>query len=240
MVYRRCNTPSGLVQQLYVPKMLREKVISRAHDECGHFGYFKTFEMIRNRFYWPGYQYEVSKYVKQCDLCERFRSPHPKEKLVHFNASKPFEILQWDMIGPLKETANGKRYILVVCDMFSKWAEAFPLRATDSTTISRILIDEIICRFGVPKQIHSDNGTNFTSEIIKNVCKTFGILRTNTTPYHPQGNGGVERMNGTLKKMIIKACYNNPEWDKLLPKLLFYYRCATHSSTGPDTLRSNL
>ena len=132
------------------------------------------------------------------------------------------------MVGTLTEKNNGNRYMLVIYNLFSTWAEAYPLKSTDSETIASILINDIIYRFGIPKQIHSDNGTNFTSELIKNVCDTFGIIRTNTSTYHPEGNGGVECMNGALKSMLMKACDKYIEWDLELPKILFYYRNSTH------------
>ena len=109
--------------------------------------------------------------------------------------------------------------------MFSKWVEAFPLRVTDSETLAKVLVDEIVCRYGVPQCLHSDQGTNFNSEVITSLCTQLGIEQTRTTAYHPQANGQVERFNRTLESMLSKVVNENQkDWDAHLPKALFAYR----------------
>ena len=121
------------------------------------------------------------------------------------SANAPFEKLSWDITGPLPVTAAGHKYILVITDMFSKWVEAFPLQTTDSRTLANVFVDQIVCHYGIPKSIHSDQGANLTSEIIQHMCSIFGMERTRTTAYHAQGNGLVERFNRTLKEMLARS-----------------------------------
>ena len=124
-----------------------------------------------------------------------YRQPNPQAPLGTIKATRPFEKISWDIMGPLPTSSKGKKYILVVTDVFSKWVEAFALRSTDTETLAAMLVDEIICRYGVPSSLHSDQGANLTSQVISSLCKTLGIERTQTTAYHPQGNGQVERFN---------------------------------------------
>ena len=91
--------------------------------------------------------------------------------------------------GPLPVRERGNKYILVVTDLFSKGVEAFPLQVTDGLTLTSILMDEVICRYGVPQQLHSDQGSNLNAEVNQKRCHLLGIERTRTTAYHPQGNG---------------------------------------------------
>ena len=93
--------------------------------------------------------------------------------------------------------------------IFSKWVEAFSLAKTDSTTLAAVLTEEIVCRFGVPEAIHSDQGPNFVSGVIQSLCDRICITRTQTTVYHPQGNGQVERFNRTLEDMLAKVISDN-------------------------------
>ena len=86
--------------------------------------------------------------------------------------------------GPLPTSSCGNKYILVVTDLFTKWVEAFPLAKTDSVTLAKVLVNEIVCRYGVPRYLHSDQGANLVSEVIKSLCATLGINRTQTTAYH--------------------------------------------------------
>ena len=136
-------------------------------------------------------------------------------------------------MGPLPTTPRGHKYILVVTDLFSKWVEAFPLFATDSVTLAKILTDEVICRYGVPESLHSDQGANFVSEVIQSLCTNLGINRTQTSAYHPEGNGQVERFNRTLEAMLSKEIEEHQkDWDDHLQKVLFAYRTAVHDTTG--------
>ena len=142
-------------------------------------------------------------------------------------------------MGPLPVSAKGHKYILVVTDLFTKWVEAFPLRSTESTTLATVLVDEIVCPYWVPTNIHSDQGANFTSAVIKHLCSLLGIGRTKstlgrtqTTAYHPQGNWQVERFNRTLEAMLAKVVQiNQRDWDVHLPKVLFAYCTAVHKAT---------
>ena len=117
----------------------------------------------------------------------------------------PFEKISWDLMGPLPVTNSGNKYILMITDLFTKWVEAFPLKETSSVTLARVMVDEVICRFGVPNSIHSDQGANFCSEVINAMCKMLNIECTQTSAYHPQGNGQVERFNRTIEAMLSKV-----------------------------------
>lgn len=231
MVYRHFESPEGLISQIYVPKNLINVILEYSHDKFGHMGSYKIYDIIRKRYYWPGYQIHIKKYVKSCHICQKFSIEKDKAELVHFMPSKPFQIVQWDIVGPLPITKNNNKYILVIIDLFSKWVEAFPITNLDSVILADRLVNDVICRYGIPRQLHSDNGTNFKSNLIKNVCEIFGIYQTNTTAYHPEGNGGVERVNGTIMKMLSKAVENKEEWDEELPKILFYYRNSINTTT---------
>ena len=100
-------------------------------------------------------------------------------------------------MGPLPLSTKGHKYILVITDLFSKWVEAFPLAVTDSETLASVLMDQVVCRYGVPRSLHSDQGANLNSQVICALCKRLGINKMRTTAYHPQGNGQVERNFGS-------------------------------------------
>ena len=148
---------------------------------------------MKERFYWPGYESEVERYVRECGQCQKRNQPQPQPKapLGTIKASHPFEKISRDIMGPLPTTESGNKYILVVTDLFTKWVEAFPLRETSSSTLATVLVDEVISRFGVPNVLHNDQGANFCSEVIKGICRILGIENTRTSAYHPKGNGQV-------------------------------------------------
>jgi len=129
-------------------------------------------------------------------------------------------------------SVSGREYLLVVQDGFTKWLEAVPMRDTSAETVREALLD-IFCRFGMPRFLHSDQGSNFESAVISNLCQAFDIQKTRTTPYHPQGDGMTERANRTLLTMLRTACLRSAgQWEKHLPMLLFAYRTTRHQATG--------
>ena len=103
-----------------------------------------------------------------------------------------------DIVGPLPKTKEGNVYLLVMTDHFSKWAEAYPIPNQEAITVAQKLVDEFLCRFSTPEQLHADQGHQFEAGVISEVCKILRIKKTRTTPYHPQGDGLVERLNRTL------------------------------------------
>ena len=139
-----------------------------------------------------------------------------------------------DILGPLPLTENGNKYILVIGDYFTKWKEAYPMKNMEATTVARILVHEFICRFGIPEHLHTDQGRNFEAEIIKEICKLLDIKKTQTSPYHPQSDGMIERFNRTLLNMLSTALEKNccNDWDLQLPMLMLAYRTSVKETTG--------
>ena len=221
--------------QIVVPQSLREAVLKHLHDQSGHLGIRKTTGKVKERFYWPGYEDDIEKYVQECQQCQRRNPPNPKPvaPLGTVKATEPFEKVSWDIMGPLPTSEQGNKYVLVVTDLFTKWVEAFAIRDTTSITLATVLVDKVVCRYGVPACIHSDQGANLCSDVIKTMCKLLGMDQTRTSAYHPQGNGQVERFNRTMEAMLAKNVKENQkDWDVCLPKVLFAYRSSIHEATG--------
>jgi hypothetical protein len=153
--------------------------------------------------------------------------------MVIFNATSPMERLGVDFIGPLPETKSGNKYILLFIDHFTKWVEAVPTSNQEATTVVEHLISEIICRHGTPKELLSDRGAQFLSELVKEITTQLGIHTIRTSAYHPQANGQTERVNGTIEKILRKyISVNADNWDKQLKYALAAYRFTPHASTG--------
>ena len=137
-------------------------------------------------------------------------------------------------MGPFHCTHSGKKYILIVADYFSKWVEAFPMPNQEACTVAKLLVKEVVCRFGVPLLIHSDQGRNFESAVFTEMCQLLGIQKTRTTAHHPQSDGMVERFNRTIKDQLAKFVdyHHQRDWDEHIPYLMLAYRSAIHESTG--------
>jgi hypothetical protein len=141
----------------------------------------------------------------------------------------PWQHIGIDITGPFPITSRHNQYILVVMDHFTRWAEAFAIQDQTTETVARIVLEQIICRYGLPRVLISDRGSNFVSHLAKYIYSFLGIKRITTTAYHPQSNGIVERFNGTLKETLsMWVNENHTDWDVLLPFALFAYNTSIH------------
>lgn len=238
VLYRRWYTDdkdSNL--QLVVPSKLKTDVIKNHHDipSAGHLGHEKTLEKIKQNYYWSGMKQHVAKYCNQCDRCAA-RKPCQKTNrapLGQYHVGEPMERVAIDILGPLPLTEKGNKYILVISDCFTRWPEALAIPDQEAVTVAKALVNDVICRFGTPLQIHSDQGSNFESNVFKELCELLQIDKTRTTSKRPQSNGMVERFNRTLTAMLTAYCEKNQRcWDEYLPQVMMAYRASKHASTG--------
>ena len=237
-LYRRWSndTGSGSRLLLVVPASLQQQIMAAAHDGPGggHLGIAKTIPKVKNKYYWIGCSKDVKIWIRQCPQCQKRKPPNPKRRaqLTQVPVGAPMERLAVDVMGPLPRSDKGNRYVLVVCDYFTKWTEAFAMPNQEAETVAQILVKEVICRFGVPYSLHSDQGTNFESTLFQQVCQILGIHKTRTTAYHPQSDGLVERFNRPLQAMIATYVKDDQtDWDDHLPHIMMAYRSSEHAST---------
>lgn len=153
----------------------------------GHLGEDKTLARTKERFYWPGYHYNVRDWCKTCVSCAQRKTTAPKNRtpLQSVKVGSPLQLVAVDIVGPFPESPTGNSYILVACDYFTRWAEAYAIPNQEATTVARLLTQEFFFRFSPPEQLHSDQGKQFESTLISEVCKLLGISKSRTTPYHP-------------------------------------------------------
>lgn len=240
VLYQLWVDPSGArttQRQLLVPKKMRKKVLEVCHDSllAGHQGTQRTVNRMKQRFHWPGLSRDVKMHICACAVCGANRMPYRKFRaaLGNFRVGAPLDRLGIDLMGPLPETSEGNRYLLVLVDYFTRWAEAYPLPDQQAETVARTLVGEFVCRFGAPLELHSDQGRQFESCLFQEVCRLLDICKTRTSPYHPSSNGLVERFNRTLASLIRKYLDDHiTEWDRHIPFLTSAYRSTVHPSTG--------
>ncbi|KAN0022925.1 hypothetical protein ACTFIU_005666 [Dictyostelium citrinum] len=225
--------------QIVIPKTMIVMVLKMFH-ECkllgGHFGFIKTLNKIKERFYWRGMIKDIKHYTQQCNVCLSIKRKYGKKEglLVPMRVvSEPFHTVGVDFIGPV-EFKGVKIYLLVFIDYFSKWPEVFLTQYQDAETVANILFYEIITRYGAPARLVSDRGAVFLSAVVSGINKIFGTKKINSTAYHPQLDGQTENFNSTLirmlKSFINEELYGN--WSELLRCVLFTYRITPHVSTG--------
>ena len=216
--------------QIIVPKSLQQSIMFICHDQNGHAGTPKSFAKLQERFHWKGYQEDMSQYVASCLQCQR-RQPPPKARapLQSFVAYRPLEIMSWDITG-MAQSDKGNRYLLVMLDVFSSFIETYPLRNQESSTIVQCFKDYVF-RYGVPLQVHNDNGQNFVAETTKEIMRIFGCKNTHTTPY--RSANPVERTHRTIKDMISKLVINQQrKWCEHIHEVKFAINTSVSDAHG--------
>ena len=175
---------------------------------------------------------EIADMVRHCDRCIRRKTSSSKSNMVPITSTFPMEVICIDYLS-LERSKGGFEDVLVITDHFSRYAQAFPTKNQTAKTTAKVLFEHFIIHYGFPARIHSDQGQTFESHIVKELCQIAGIEKSRTTPYHPMGNGMVERFNQTLLKMLgTLEEYQKADWKAHVPTLVLAYNATYHESTG--------
>lgn len=234
---RRVRPPPGdPVCQVVVPQRLQGEVFKMFHGHAlaGHFGSKRTLQNAVTRCYWPHMNRDITQWCLQCTACEARRPqiPHQQAPMQNILTTRPFEKIAADLTE-LPLSHKGNRYILVVMDYFTKYMDLFALPDQKATTVAKCLFEDYISRHGVPLSLHTDQGRQFDSDLVKELCTHLGIHKTRTTAYHPMCDGMVERANRSIKDQLAKFLYTKGgEWDVHLRQVEFAYNTSVHSSTN--------
>ena len=235
ILYRKTytdNSSSKKVQwQLVVPKAYRSRALTGCHDDVGHQGRMRTLSLLRERFFWPGMQTEAMQHVMKCTRCLRRKTPSHVAPLQPIHVTQPLELVHMDYLS-LEPSKGNIENVLVNTDHFTRYALAYPSKTQTPQATARILWDNFICHYGFPEKFISDQGRNFESDLIKELCKIAGVKKLHTTPYHPQGNGQCERFNSTLCNMLgTLSEEEKSDWKSYLGCMTHAYNCTKHAST---------
>ena len=201
----------------------------------GHLGQEKTLQRVKERYYWPGLFTDVRTWCETCAKCATRKSPPYKARapMQSVRCGYPAQLVAVDIVGPLVESLAGNRYILVVGDYFTRWVEAYAIPNQEATTVAKKITEEFFFRYSPPEQLHSDQGRQFESTLVQEVCKLLGVHKTRTTPYHPQSDGMIERFNKTMVNMLATAVSDRPfDWEDYLRPLCLAYNTSVHATTG--------
>ena len=225
-----CDTSTGRPRPI-VPVSWRRQVFDLIHG-LSHPSVRTTRKLIAARFVWKGLQKQIGIWAKQCIDCQASKiQTHIKAPLEKFVVpGRRFDHIHVDLVGPLPPS-SGFTHLLTVIDRFSRWPEAIPLSDTTSASCAQALIFHWIARFGIPLDISSDRGPQFTSQLWTSISRLLGTHLHHTTAYHPQSNGLVERFHRHLKS-ALRARLTGPNWIQELPWVLLGIRTMPKEDLG--------
>ncbi len=224
------------VFQVVLPVCFRQSVLKVAHDESGHSGVRKTYDRLLRHFFWPRMKKDVSSFIKTCHTCQMTDKPNQTLKPAPLcpipAVGRPFEHLIIDCVGPLPRSRSGACYMLTVMCQSTRYPAAYPLRTITTRAVVRAL-SQFISVFGIPKIIQSDQGSKFSSNMFAQVLKQLRIQHNQSSAYHAQSQGALERFHQTLKSLLRTYCMElGRDWEEGLPWLMLAAREVTQESTG--------
>jgi hypothetical protein len=213
-----------------------EKILFEFHDNLlnGHTGIDKTYDKIKDKYYWPKMKQDITNYINKCKICQSLKTRTKVNKIpmkITSTSKKPWEQAYSDIVGPLPESEGGNKYILTVICSLTKFVIAVPIPNQEAETMAKAFVKEVWLKVGHIDKLVTDNAQNFVSIIFAKMCKLLGIKKMRTTIYHPQSNP-VERYHSNLNFYLRAYAQKDPSnWDLLIPYATFTYNTTKHSTT---------
>ena len=240
LLFRIRQLQNDTTYHFVVPKSMRSTILQCLHDDIGHMGLERTLDLVCSRFYWPKMAVDVEHKLKTCGRCVRRKTPPEKSApLVNIQTTRPMEMVCIDYLS-LEPDSHNTKDILVITDHFTKYAIAIPTKDQKATTVAKALWEQYLVHYGFPERLLSDQGRDFESQLIKELCTLTGITKVRTTPYHPRGNP-VERFNGTLLGMLgTLPNKKKSHWRDYVKPLTHAYNCTKMRSQGLARMNSCL
>ena len=175
--------------------------MNSCHDQVGHQGIVRTLSLLRERFYWPGIHKQATLYNNKCQNCLKRKAIPDVTPLQSIIASQPMELVHMDFLS-IEPSKGNIENVLVIADHFTRYAQAYASKTQTAQATAKLLWENLIRDYGFPEKLLSDQGRNFESELISELCKLAQVEKVHTTPYHPMINGQCERFNSTLCNML--------------------------------------
>ena len=216
-----------------IPPMEERTDIIKSLHEIGHFAVRRTANLVQERYYWPGIFEDTSRLVRNCEECNLRNIKYlekPQLKSIPIN-DQAFYRVGLDLVGPITVTNRDNRYLVVAVDFLTKWPEVAALTNKRAETIAAFFEEYIIARHGCPREVLTDNGTEFRGDFDEMLDK-YGIDHRRTSPQRPQTNGMTERLNCTIVDALNKVTGEHVrDWDLRIPQVLLGYRATLQEST---------
>lgn len=201
----------------------------------GHAGIRRMLSNIKRRFFWTGMNKDVTEFVNKCDQCQRQKHfKHTKQPMmITDTTTSAFDKVSLDLVGPLdKDSISNYKYILTIQCTLTKYVEAYPISSKDAVTVAASFVNNFILRYGIPRQIMTDRGTEFIAETMQEVCKLLNISHVKSTAYHHETIGSLENSHKNLISYLrIQTNNNSQNWSSWLPYWCFAFNTTVHSET---------
>jgi hypothetical protein len=217
-------------------------ILAQCHEGVfgGHFAEDTTArKILAAGYFWPSLFKDCSNFCKSCPMCQAYgKRLFSHTELNPIFPTGPFEKWGVDFVGPLPKTQRRNQYLIVATDYLTKWAEATLVHKADKHVAAEFIFNQVVCRYGCPLEIITDQGSHFANEVVKELLDKLSVKHRRASPYYPQANGLVEKTNGILAGIIAKVVQGErKQWDLHVGDALWSYRTAYKLTTGFTTFQ---
>ena len=220
------NPDDNPTLRLFIPGHLRHLVVAQYHDDNGHMGVQKTYDAIRQKYFWPNLFQELYKYVSKCVPCQARASQNVKPLLQNADIHPfPMAKLSLDLSCPYPKTLSGNKCNIAFVDWYSDLPEAFAVPDKTAETVAHLIIDEILSRFGCVMELVTDNESENSNRVVRETLDNSNIRHVTTSYYHPSSNSKVEWFHRTSHDILAKRLQEDQDtWDLHLNQVLAVVR----------------
>lgn len=200
----------------------------------GHAGINRMYNNIKRYYFWVGLRKDVESFVKKCDDCQRFKHfrPNIEPLTITTTATSAFQKIYLDLVGPLDPDVVDNRYILTLQCELSKFIEAYPIPNKEAITVADSFIKNFVVRYGIPNELVTDQGTEFLTSTLEEICKLLKIKKLHSTAYHHETLGALENSHKCLGAYLRMQIAKHPDtWSSWVPFWCFAYNNTVHTET---------
>ena len=238
VLYRRWENDDAteIRLQLIVPFKYQREMCKNYHDAAtkAHLGRRRCYASLQRFYFWHKMHDDVKWWIRTCDKCQRRKRPQPTPRapMRVYVTGHPGERLSMDIVGPIEMTERGNQFLLCITDHFSKFAKAIPLPRHTAAIVAEELTTKWFNEYGEPMQIHTDQGAEFESQLMKELMNLLGIEKCRTVAFKPSSDGLIERYNKTIVDCISMVRQETNHWDLVVGKCVSAYNSTIHATTG--------
>ena len=219
--------------QLVLPESFREHALQGCHDDLGHLGIEQTIDLLRDCFYCPGMMEDTTRHIKQCGRCSRFKAVPKTAPMEKVDATYSMTLMHMDYLT-IKANEGGKDiHILVIIDHFTWYAQVIVTSLQTAKCTTQNLLEKFVVHYGLPEKILTDQGYNFESDLLKELCEIAQVKKIRTSGYPPQTNEQCKCFNATLINMLgMLPEKPKSTWREQVPTLVHAYNCTRNNVTS--------
>ncbi len=238
---RRKDFQQTWALHLIIPEPLRTQVLYFCHTDKvlgQHSGIAKTImRLYQQAVHWDTLNKDVVRYVETCPECQKDKDPKPKNltPIQNYDVAKgpwPFYQIHIDTYGPLMESPDKFKYIIGICDRFSRYLILEPAKTNSTIEVANIVMNKCALVYGCPAHVHSDQGKSYTSKLLQALYKLLGIKSTTSSALHPQSNSLIENRWRFVRSACAKYLKSHKNWVDLLPYITHGYNTSPSEALG--------